>query len=80
MESHWVAGELNLRVGSARNGYVLHRLHVGRSLWANLVWTQIFPICFTEIYTDMQGYTQVWDPYRLHNTHMVAYVPLYLYN
>ena len=47
MEAHWVAGELNLRVGSARNGYVLHGLHVGRSLWANLVWTQMVPICFT---------------------------------
>ena len=76
MESHWVAGELNLRVGSARNGYVLHRLHVGRSLWANLVDSDI-PHMF---YTDMHGYTQVWDPYRLHNTHMVTYVPLYLYN
>ena len=54
MESHWVAGELNLRVGSARN--VLHKLHVGRSLWANLVWTQIFPRMF---YTGMHGYTQV---------------------
>ena len=46
MEAHWVAGELNLRVGSARNGYVLHGLHVGRSLWANLVWTQMVPVCF----------------------------------
>ena len=68
MESHWVAGELNLRVGSARNGYVLHRLHGPFAKGEPCVDSDI-PHMF---YTDMHGYTQVWDPYRLHNTHMVT--------
>ena len=75
MEAHWVADELNLRVGSARNGYVLH---IG-SMWAVRYGRTLYGLRYS-LHRHAWLYASMGPVYRLHNTHMVTYVPLYLYN